>query len=197
MRISQNNQIKFLFIIIILLLSFPHLVSSLTLYKPSFSTLIKEAELIVYAQVSENKLISLKNRIPLLKTTFHVIKTWKGIHQNMVSIQLLASHNDKFKLHLPLPRFEVNHSVFLFLRHSKHSRYPILVALYCGVFDILRSSKGYYVKSRGNLLPKQSFKQFQQTLIKNLSKKNQSIKRQSTTKISLKSETTTSNEEKK
>ncbi len=129
------------------------LILGLTIRQPSFEELVKEATWIVRAKVISNRLIT-SPRLPfsLLRTRFKVLKTWKGSIKTTIFIQLLASKSGQKHLKLPqIPRFKPSEEVFLFLRSSSHSRYPLLVALYFGVFDIFQRKGVWFVRNRGRL----------------------------------------------
>lgn len=127
---------------------------ALSLYRPVWSQLLQHAEVIVWAKVRHNQVISLANSLPVTQTTFDILKTYRGTPVQSITLSLLGGETQKIRVKLPsIPTFQPGSEVLLLLRISRHTRQHILVALYYGIFDILRSGSQIQAIHRGKLMP--------------------------------------------
>lgn len=173
---SRSHQLVLALGLAAFVLSWPMSSSGLSIKAPAWKQLVKQADWVVRVTVLKNQQTQLSNGLPVIQTHFQVLSTYKGTKTSQLVIQLLGGTSKKYHIKLAsLPRFTVNSQVILFLRKSKHTRFPILVGLYHGVFD-LRVKKGtIHVTHRGQKHDKQDLPTFKKRLQLELKKQSPTL----------------------
>lgn len=138
---------------------------AISIKRPTLTSLFLDATDIVRAKVQSKQNLKTQGGLPIVKTTFQVERSWKGSSSNVLHIQLLATNTPPYSLHAPqIPQFQVGERVILSLKKTKSTNKHLLVALYYGVFDLVKPKDTWIVKHRGHLLPPCSLEDFEATL---------------------------------
>ncbi len=161
---------------VILFLSLNTGVYGLSIKAPKWKELVQQSDWVIRATVLQNKQSTLKNKFPVIQTTFQTHTQYKGKPLLRFTLQLLGGASGKYKIVAnTMPRFTEKSQVILFLRASKHTSYPILVGLYYGVFDLDTSTKPPLIKHRGGKQPPQTLREFESLLKRSLASTNPNL----------------------
>lgn len=157
-------------------MGFASVVHGLSIKAPQWKELVSQSDWVVRATVLQNKQTTLANKLPVIQTTFQTHTQYKGKTLPRFTIQILGGASGKYKIASnSLPRFALKSQVVLFLRSSKHTKFPLLVGLYHGVFDLDNSTNPPMIKHRGGKQPPQSLQAFEAKLKRSLEPKNQTL----------------------
>jgi hypothetical protein len=164
-RTHQNHRWWGGMVVLLLWLS-PATSDALVVQKPTWTQLQTHATDVVQVRFLHNRAVVSKGGVPLLQTQCQILNVYKGNLRKTVTLQLLGKVGGKYRIALKaIPRFKVGQKAILFLKTSPQQTYPLLVALYFGVFDLKKDKEGRLrVHSRGQLLPAMSLATFEKKL---------------------------------